>query len=58
MKVLEGPIGTDFMIPSAVPAWCRCPGMMQALVIFYSTAGPIESLDDMKGLKIRVQDLN
>ena len=55
-KVLEGPIGTDFMNSfggsSLVPLSWYDAGARN----FYSTAGPIESLDDMKGLKIRVQE--
>ena len=54
--MLEGPIGTDFMNSfggsSLVPLSWYDAGARN----FYSTAGPIESLDDMKGLKIRVQE--
>lgn len=55
-KVLEGPIGNDFMNSfggsSLVPLSWYDAGARS----FYSVNGPIESLDDMKGLKMRVQE--
>ena len=57
-KVLEGPIGTDFMNSFGGSSLVPLPWYDAGARNFYSTAGPIESLDDMKGLKIRVQELN
>lgn len=55
-KVLEGPIGTDFINSFGGSSLVALSWYDAGARSFYSTTRPIESLEDMQGLKIRVQE--
>ena len=55
-KVLEGPIGHDFMNSFGGSDMAPLSWYDAGARSFYSASGPIKSLEDMKGLKIRVQE--